>query len=430
MNLNEMLEMLEQEVTSGMEKKASEATEESKETPAIAPQFTKSASARKEAEELGAKVAQTLLKQAEEESKAEEKKEEEKKDEEKSESKEDKKDEDKSESESKEVPNFLKKEENMDKKASLVDIITNMLEKSAFEGDSNTAAGIPEGVVPNKMQVDSAALVAEQAAVNAPTPGTDGANQGGTVNQILDAIVAKAQSDGAINPDEAASGSMAGAERNDENVEKTAAVVALVEAGVDFDQAVDLVKQAEVEIKAEEFEVEKQAAFGALIEAGVDFDSAIELVKEACEGLEKEAFSMAGAGAKVDAAGKKIADVARSAYAKGKKPVDAAVGAVKAHGKRVAIDAGNIGASLKGLGYAASMKGLSAKQRMSLAGQSAGELAKNRAVRYGAGAAAVAGGAAYAHQKKAAFDELIADGFDFDTAADLVKQACDELGLE
>lgn len=415
MNLNEMLEMLEQEVTSGMEKKASEATEESKETPAIAPQFTKSASARKEAEELGAKVAQTLLKQAEEESKAEEKKEEEKKDEEKSESKEDKKDEDKSESESKEVPNFLKKEENMDKKASLVDIITGMLEKSAFEGDENTSAGIPEGVVPNKMQVDSAALVAEQAAVNAPTPGTDGANQGGTVNQILDAIVAKAQSDGAVNPDQAAPGSMAGAERSDENVEKTAAVVALVEAGVDFDQAVDLVKQAEVEIKAEEFEVEKQAAFGALIEAGVDFDSAIELVKEACEDLEKQALSMAGMKA---GAGK--------LYGKAKGMAQSAASSAKSYATGVKNSAKDVGTQVGDLGFALKNKD------MGLAGQAAKRLTQNKAVRLGAGVTA-AGGAAgvYAanREKKAAFDQLIADGIDFETASDLIKQASDELGM-
>lgn len=391
MNLNEMLEMLEKDVLSGMEKKASDNKEESKEVPAVAPEFTKSASARKEAEELGARVAQTLLKQAEE-SKAEEKKEEEKKEE---------KDEDKKEekSESKEeTPNFLKKEENMDKKASLVDIITGMLEKSALEGDANTAAGVPEGVTPNKIQVDSAAMVNDFNSVQAPTPGTDGVKDGGTVNQILDAIVAKAQTAGAdpydLNSADKGPTTAVEAERNDENVEKTAAVVALVEAGVDFDQAVDLVKQAEVELKAEAFEVEKQAAFSALIEAGIDFDQATDLVKEACEDLEKQA------GGFKDGA-KKLYDAAKTE-------------AVKA-----SVGADNLQFGLRNAGSKAGRK---------IAGKGVKQLASNNLVRAGAGTTAAAG-AAYAMNKKSAFDQLIADGFDYETAVNSVKQASDSLGM-
>ncbi len=270
--------MLEDSVTSGIEKTASE-KEDKAEVPAGSEAFTKTASAIKEAEELGAKVAAQLLKQAEDEKKEESK--DEKKEEEKDEGKEESKDE---ESEDKEEKSD--KEEEMDKKASLVDIISAMLEKSAFEGDANTQNGVPAGVVPNKIQVDAAAGVAYQDATVAPTPGTDGNSQGGTVNQIMDAIVAKAQSAGGIGENQVPGGTpFAGAEAQDPNVEKTAAVVALVEAGVDFDSAVDLVKQAEAELNAEAFEVEKQAAFGALIEAGVDFDTAVTLVKEACETL-------------------------------------------------------------------------------------------------------------------------------------------------
>lgn len=287
-NLNEILAMLEDSVSSSMEKTASEKAQEPS-VPAGAEQFTKTASAIQEAEELGAKVAAQLLKQAEDEKK-EESEEEEKKEEKKDEGEEEKKEESKDEkSEDEEKSN--KEEENMDKKANLVDIITAMLEKSAFEGDENTQAGVPAGVVPNKAQVDSAAMVAYQDATIAPTPGTNGNNDGGTVNQIMDAIVAKAQAPGVAAPggisdNQVQNGSAyASSEVQDENVEKTAAVVALVEAGIDFDSAVDLVKQAEVELKAEAFEVEKKAAFDALVEAGVDFDTAITLVKEACETL-------------------------------------------------------------------------------------------------------------------------------------------------
>lgn len=274
--------MLEDSMTSGIEKTASE-KEDKAEVPAGSEQFTKTASAIKEAEELGAKVASQLLKQAEDEKKEESKdeKKEEEKDEGKEEKSEDEKNEDKEEKSEK-----SEKEEDMDKKANLVDIISAMLEKSAFEGDENTQNGVPGGVVPNKIQVDNAANVAYQDATIGVTPGTNGNNDGGTVNQIMDAIVAKAQSAGGIGENQVPGGtSFSGAEAQDPNVEKTAAVVALVEAGIDFDSAVDLVKQAEAEINAEAFEVEKKAAFGALIEAGVDFDTAVTLVKEACETL-------------------------------------------------------------------------------------------------------------------------------------------------
>lgn len=176
MNLNTILSMLEESGMSGIEKTASD---ESKpvDKPAGADEITKTASAIKEAEELGAQVAAQLLKQAaDEETKKEEflarigkkddeKKEDKKEDEGKEEGKEDSKEEAKKEGESEEQEDKEKKEDNMDKKASLIDIITGMLEKSALEGDDNTPAGVPAGVVPNKAQVDSAAMDAGQEAM-------------------------------------------------------------------------------------------------------------------------------------------------------------------------------------------------------------------------------------------------------------------------
>lgn len=426
-NLNEILSMLEDSAMSGIEKTASEKDEKAEtEVPAGSEQFTKSASAIKEAEELGAKVAAQLLKQAEDEKKE-------------AEGKEEKKDEgdDKEEGSDDKETKSEKEEENMDKKASLVDIISAMLEKSAFEGDENTQAGIPAGVVPNKAQVDSAAMVADQTAVNAPTPGTDGNSQGGTVNQILDAIVAKAQSGGAIGDNQVPGGeAYASAEMQDENVEKTAAVVALVESGIDFDSAVDLVKQAEEEIKMDSFEVEKQAAFEALIEAGVDFDQATDLVKEAAGKLGllgKAKKALKGAASKIGNA----RDQARQAA--GNFAQDA--------GNRMKGEAGDLKTSLRGVitgkykrGDTVAIGGNGKPLEFGTYGKThrvdrrvaANTLMKNplaQAATIGAGGAAVAGGgyAAYQHQKKAAFDALVEDGVDFETAAELVKQASQEL---
>lgn len=428
MNLNEILSMLETSMTTGIEKTASD--NKDKDVPAGSEQFTKTASAIQEAEELGAKVAAQLLKQAEDEAKSED--EDKKKAKEEGETKEETKAEAKKEgeTEAEEKEENSNKEENMDKKANLIDVITGMLEKSASEGDDNPATGVAEGAVPNKAQVDSAAMVADFNNIQAPTPGTDGTATGGTVNQILDAIVAKAQGQGTINPVQGQSeGSQVGAERSDEDVEKTAAVVALVESGIDFDSAVNLVKQAEVEIQAEAWEQEKQAAFSALVEAGVDFDTATSMVKQACEDLEKQAFSAAGIGAKVDSGAAWLANKARGAYAAAKAPVVAAGKSVAEHGRLTARDAGNVKPLVAGMVDAATMKGVPMGQRLGRMKENAVALGKNRAVLYGAGTTAAAGaaGAAYrSHQKKAAFDALIADGIDFDTATSLIQQVSQE----
>lgn len=452
MNLQALLEQLESQVVDNMTKSASEKSEETGEvveTPALNKEFTKSAEARQEAEELGARVALDLLKEAEAKTESEESKEEKaKKDEDKAEDKK----EDSEKSESEEEKKEESKEENMDKKASLVDIITGLLEKSALEGDANTAAGVADGAVPNKAQVDSAAMVADMDAVQAPTPGTDGVSQGGTVNQILDAIVAKAQAQGAIAPVQGAEGSAAAAERNDEDVEKTAAVVALVEAGVDFDSAVGMVKQAEAELFEEAWEQEKKAAFDTLIDVGVDFNDAVELVKEAAEEIEKQAtgatdLAKAIVTGKMKGMGRVPKELVRGTaaqeltagakrIAKGKvnqvtKAVNSAKGSVAQYAADVGADAGDMPKLLKQLVLDKGVKGLPSGVG-AVRGNAWQNLKANKAARIAAGTTAAAGAAgagyaAYQHQKKAAVESLIEEGFDFDSAVELVKQASEEL---
>lgn len=171
---------------------------------------------------------------------------------------------------------ILEEGTDMAKEAELIEKIAQaVIEKLASEAENLPAPA-------NMIQEDTATMVAQHDAAIQPMPGA-----GGTLNQILDAIVADAKAKGAIAENTVASGeshaAAEGANTTGEAVEKAAAVSALVEAGVDFDEAVEMVKQAEVEIQSEARDLEKKAAFSALLESGVDFDEAVKLVKEAAE---------------------------------------------------------------------------------------------------------------------------------------------------
>jgi hypothetical protein len=170
-----------------------------------------------------------------------------------------------------------------------------LLEKLASVGDQNTVNGIGNAV-PNKTQQDLAAQVAEQDAIIQNQPGTDGKGNGGTINQIFDAIVADAMARGAAPVDQNPApgiakdeGAQIGAQAPNQvqtggwvtaGQEKAAAVSSLVEQGFEFDDAVNMVKEAAEEIEREEASQVKQAALSHFIEAGFDFDTAVNLVKK------------------------------------------------------------------------------------------------------------------------------------------------------
>jgi hypothetical protein len=172
-----------------------------------------------------------------------------------------------------------------------------LLEKLASVGDMNTTNGIASAT-PTKTQVDLAAQVAEQDRIIQNQPGTDGRGNGGSINQIFDAIVADAMARGAApvdqnptpgvakeegaqvaaqTPNQVATGAFTVA---GDAQEKAAAVSALVEQGHDFEDAVNLVKAAAEEIQREEDAQIKQAALNHFMEAGFDFETAVNLVKK------------------------------------------------------------------------------------------------------------------------------------------------------
>jgi hypothetical protein len=294
-----------------------------------------------------------------------------------------------------------------------------LLTKLAGVGDVITENGIPDGVVPNKTQVDIAAQRAEHEASFQPTPGTDGAGNGGTINQIFDSIVADAQArTGAIvsgqTPSTPAEGVINRQAPNQEGVddsqEKMAAAISLVNSGLDFDEAVELVKAASFELEMEEEEHIKQATFNELIDNGVDFDLAAAMVKEASL---KGMATRAGRRATV-LAGRGRQAVGRGIEAMknfGGNTVDAAKnlpGRLSASAERGANSAGKFGNTIKGQANNA----LKAARRHPYA----------TAAGVGAGVGAIGAGAYYAtREKQAALDELLDQGFDFDTAVEAIQ---------
>lgn len=181
-------------------------------------------------------------------------------------------------------------------------------------------------------------------------------------------------------------------------LQKAAAVMELVDQGLDFYSAVDAVADAD-------HELQKEAAFHELMEQGYDFEDAVALVKAASEGeLQAEEVSedhektaalheLLEAGYSFDEA----ADLVKEAgiLDKGRAAVGTAKGAVKALGRDVSDVA-------KNAKYLRSQAGNKATAKyLGMAGKN---IAKNNAAALGGiGAATVAGTAAIGYGAKKAF---------------------------
>lgn len=128
----------------------------------------------------------------------------------------------------------------------------------------------------------------------------------GNPNQVLQNAIANALANGAVHPDQldlnvmnqGADGGnthiplqdMAGNydlnavganQMAADQIEKVAAVATLIDNGYDFNQAVEMVKQAEMEILADEDMQIKQAAVNTLMGQGYDVNTAVALIKQA-----------------------------------------------------------------------------------------------------------------------------------------------------
>lgn len=328
-----------------------------------------------------------------------------------------------------------------------------LLVKLANAGDQTTLNGIPEGVAPNKNQIDNAQFVAEHDSYIKPMPTGDGIKNQGTINQIFDAIVADTHAQGATDfdaehaengptaPVEGAAEQMATPNQvQTESVEKTAAVISLVNSGIDFDSAVSMVKAAAEEIEAEEYEQVKQAAFYQLVESGVDFDLAAAMVKSAAGApLLLGATRAAKAKGYAINAANAVKDTSKNAWGSltSGKALDSAVGGAKSgfESALAGVQSGAARVKADTLRVPAMVKALRHPERMAT-GLTRGQVAKdaimnNRAVQIGAGAIGatglVGGGYALTREKKAAVSSLCEAGVDFETAVELVQAKSQEL---
>ena len=335
----------------------------------------------------------------------------------------------------------------MNKQASIAGkaLADALLEKLANVGDHITDNGIDPTAVPNKSQRDQAAMVAEHDAIINPTPTKDGAgNGGGTVNQIFDAIVADAMGHGAAGYEQVHQTGITGAEGAitasgapnqaamqhmgsavSEEVEKVAAVTALVDAGFDFNAAVNMVKQAEAEINFEQDQHTKQAAVASLMDRGVDFDSAVALVKQAnatggdiARGYMSPAWMQNHIASQYGQAGNEGVGANVGAHAKG---------TLRAGGRMLAEGAGSAVAGA-GLGALAAK----AVGKAAPVGAALGGLAGYYGGVIHGGHASLKNQANEAHaqygrEKQAAVAGLTRAGVDFDTAVGLVNAKAQEL---
>lgn len=192
--------------------------------------------------------------------------------------------------------------------AALGQLILQGLNKKADAGDMTTGNGIPEGVVPNKAQNDNAGMNVDAENKVKPMPTGNGDVNAGTVNEIFDAILADALSQGATGFDQVNQGGSAAVEgapmdhatpnqvkaaEEDPELQKAAAVAELVAQGVDFEKAAEAVSEAADNL-------EKQAAVDALIQDGFSWDEAVNLVKQASDELDFEAVALQKAAALSD----------------------------------------------------------------------------------------------------------------------------------
>lgn len=135
----------------------------------------------------------------------------------------------------------------------------------------------------NNVIAETQTMKAEDDAKIKPTPVA-----GKTVSEVAKALLQRAGSEGGAHVPEhvvqevSAEGKSqtAGRDPIESNLDKQASetLTALINDGVEFDEAVELVKEASVMMSRD---LEKSAAVAHLIDNGVDFADAVELVKQA-----------------------------------------------------------------------------------------------------------------------------------------------------
>jgi hypothetical protein len=330
------------------------------------------------------------------------------------------------------VDNGIKKEAQT--KTENSEMAKNIMQKIAqIVGETPTTPAadlnMTPGTTPNLIQLNNTDMTKFDDVKVQALPGAEG-----SLNNILEAIVDRAKAQGAISED-LVNGDLPASDAtgdktvltpdsafNEDQVEKAAAVTALVEAGCDFDSAIAMVKEAEQLLTSEANQQEKIAAVNELCAAGYDFDSAVALVKQAEAELSGENQDMNKVAA--------VQDLMSQGY-----DFDTAIDMVKeaVSMEDIKAHAGDIidkakGAAGAGYEKAKGAAGAGYEKAKGATSKVIGSIKTNPGKSALFGGALLAGAAAKKlvhrkHEKKAAFDALIEAGVDFEQAAALVKQA-------
>jgi hypothetical protein len=288
--------------------------------------------------------------------------------------------------------------------------------KEAGDGDLTTQDGVTPGSAPQKTTMDNAAMTAEGDSAIKPMPTGDGIRNGGTLNQIFDGIVADAMSQGAAGVDQVHQTGVASQEGAVEdhavpNQVKIACMNELLAQGLDFDEAAAMMKSAG---RGGNFLIEQGTnLMNNMSYAAPKFGEAFERATRRTGAHLGGAIRSTGSG--LNRAQRYVEDGA------------AAVSEAASNAKNKAV------AGVKDVGHAAQVAALRAKRNAQVAVGRGGQAAKAYAQAHpyatgaaaaGLGAAALGGGAYALSEKKAAYmNELLAQGVDFDEAAELVKEA-------
>lgn len=325
----------------------------------------------------------------------------------------------------------------------------------------------------NLMTDQNARIVAEQMAQVHPVPDGD-------IDEVTRGLIARARGEGAqdfepdlesllgqaaegnsaghvpdelrlrlLGSDEAGEdgeGKLIGTEPSEEEIEKASALMSLVESGVSYEDAAELVKSAAEQIDGYSDMDKVAAAITLMDQHGVDFATAVDLIKAAAEGHEistgKEHGERVGNGKgdatlrekarlhahsardKVTGAGRRAGEKVREVREALKTP----------EGKRTAKMGAGIAAGVgaAGAGITAALRHRKDRLDESLGGRAKALLGMaekhpRAAIAAGVGAAGLAGAGAYAshehHKKAEVFAQLVDEGYSVEQAASLIKQA-------
>lgn len=311
------------------------------------------------------------------------------------------------------------------------------LVKRALDEGSMAPAG------PNNVIAETAAQAASS------TAGQQAIPKDGNITQTMQAILQNGLASGAVGPDQLYLNSIAaGSDEGNspiglmssdgrdinavapgasmsEQVEKVAALVHLVDNGVDFDNAVTLIKQAEEEIVADSYEQEKVAAVNELMAHGYGIEDAVTLVKQANSRIAaaagrgvdyvkgKGAAAYAGAKNMASAAGHDLMHpgAALSRAGANKDEILAALAqskAINANRKGIGATVGRLEDQIEGYGRIAAGYGRAVAPAAAVAG--------------GVGLAGYGGYKAMSHDKKAsAIEGLVLSGYSVEQALQLLE---------